>query len=186
MSQKLSLVKKLIALGIALDVIIADQISKWGVTELLLRPKASDDNPVGLIVWLAKAPERIPPVQLEMTPFFNLVMVWNQGVSFGLFNHDSNTGVMLLLALASVITLIFLVWLFHTASMFQATSIALVIGGAVGNAIDRARFGAVIDFLDFHAAGIHWPAFNIADSAIVIGVSLLILHSLLLEKKEQK
>lgn len=183
---QLPFVKKMIALGVAIDIIIADQISKWAITELFLRPKATGENPTSLVLWLTEAPEKVPPVQIQINSFFNLVMVWNQGVSFGLFNHDSAAGPMILVGLSLLITGLFLIWLLRSAFMVQAMAIALVIGGAIGNVIDRLRFGAVIDFLDFHAFGYHWPAFNIADSCIVIGIAILILHSLLLEKKAGK
>lgn len=184
--MSLSITKKLIALSAAADVVIADQISKWAVTEILLRPQATGENPVGLILWLTEAPGRVPPAQISLSPFFNLVMVWNQGISFGLFNHDSNASVIILTAIALAIISIFLIWLWRTPYMAQALCIALVIGGAAGNIIDRLRFGAVIDFLDFHAGGLHWPAFNLADSCVVVGIAALILHSLLLEKPAQK
>jgi signal peptidase II len=111
-------------------------------------------------------------------------MVWNKGVSFGLFNHDTDYGPLLLTSLSLVISAVFLVWLFRTNSAVQLCGIAMVIGGAIGNVIDRLRFGAVIDFLDFHAAGWHWPAFNLADSSIVIGIFILILYAIFFEERQ--
>lgn len=111
---------------------------------------------------------------ITVLPFFNLVEVWNRGVSFGMFNNLVY-GQWLLSALAIVITLFLLRWLWRTTDRPTAAAIALIIGGAVGNTIDRLRYGAVADYLDFHAFGYHWPAFNLTDSAIFMGVMLLIL-----------
>ena len=74
-------------------------------------------------------------------------------------------------------------WLYRAESRILAVAIGMVLGGAIGNLIDRARFGAVVDFLDFHALGHHWPAFNVADSAITVGVALLLYDSLFEKRK---
>ena len=118
------------------------------------------------------------PGGIRVTPFFNLVMVWNRGVSFGLLSGDAPMRVLLLVALALGIIVWLGFWLWRTPYRFTAAALGLVIGGAFGNIVDRLRFGAVADFFDFHFAGWHWPAFNIADSSIVIGVALLVLDSL--------
>jgi signal peptidase II len=115
------------------------------------------------------------PAGIEVTPFFNFVMVWNTGVSFGLFQEDSSSRSWTLIAVSLVVMLWLLWWLWRVQSALVATALGMIIGGAIGNVIDRYRFGAVFDFLDFHAFGRHWPAFNLADSAIVIGVLLLLL-----------
>ncbi len=175
------LIRHILLLNIALDIVILDQLSKWGITELALRPNTGEES-VGIIDWITHAPERISFTQIEILPFFSLVMVWNQGISFGLLNQDGDIGAMILLILPLIITAIFLIWLFKTNSWLQGIAISLVIGGAIGNVIDRLRFGAVIDFLDFHIAGYHWPAFNLADSCVVVGIALLIFHSIFLEK----
>ncbi|MBL4885606.1 MAG: signal peptidase II [Planctomycetaceae bacterium] len=112
---------------------------------------------------------------LPVTPFFNLVSVQNTGVSFGLLQEISY-GRWVLLGLSLIITAALVVWLFRTSSLVLSCALGLVIGGAVGNMIERARYGAVFDFLDFHAYGWHWPAFNFTDSAIVIGMFLLIFY----------
>ncbi len=166
-------------------VLSADQLSKWFVTEILLRVvlEKPESQSLSFIEWFFHAPERLPYIEIKIFSFFNLVMVWNQGISFGLFAQDSAMGPLILSALSGIISLIFLIWLFRTPSKLQALSIALVISGAIGNLIDRLRFGAVIDFLDVHFVGYHWPAFNVADSAVCIGVTLLIISSLFFEKK---
>jgi signal peptidase II len=111
---------------------------------------------------------------IAVLPFFNLVEVWNPGVSFGMFKQLTH-GQWLISALAFAITLFLLRWLWHAQDRLTATALGLIIGGAVGNTIDRLRFGAVADYLDFHAFGHHWPAFNVTDMAICIGVCLLVL-----------
>ncbi len=119
-----------------------------------------------------------PPRVIEVTSFFNLVPVRNTGISFGLFGSDSELGRWLLVALAVLIMIALLVWLFRAGSAFITVALVLVIGGAASNVIDRALAGAVVDFLDFHAFGVHWPAFNLADSLIVLGTAMLLYDGL--------
>ncbi|MEQ8666970.1 MAG: signal peptidase II [Rhodospirillales bacterium] len=119
-----------------------------------------------------------PPRVIEVLPFFNLVLVWNQGISFGLFQAGSGAGKWLLIAVAAVVCAVLVAMLRKAGNRLTVIAVGLIIGGAVGNVIDRVVHGAVVDFFDVHAAGYHWPAFNIADSAIVIGAGLLILDSL--------
>ena len=116
------------------------------------------------------------PVEIAM--FFNLVLAWNRGVSFSLFHSEEAYAPFALAALALVISVGLAIWLRRIEHRWPATGVGLVIGGAIGNVIDRLRFGAVVDFLDFHWAGYHWPAFNIADSAITLGVIFLITDGL--------
>lgn len=118
-----------------------------------------------------------PPRILEVTGFFNLVPVWNTGVSFGLFG-DASTSRWVLVALALAIVVVLLVWLARAGTGIVVLALVLVIGGALGNVIDRVLYGAVIDFFDIHAFGFHWPAFNIADMSIVIGTALLLYDGL--------
>lgn len=123
--------------------------------------------------------------QKDILPFFNLVHVWNRGISFGLFNHE-HSGAWLLVALSLVITVFFFVWLRKVDHKPVALAIGAVIGGALGNVIDRIRFHAVVDFLDFHIGDWHYPAFNVADSAIVLGIAFIVLDSLFFEPKRHK
>ncbi len=117
---------------------------------------------------------------MEVTPFFNLVLVLNYGVSFGLFQANSLTGTVILALIAIIIILVLLAWLVRArdGSIFLKLYLGLAIGGAIGNVIDRVRYRAVVDFIDIHWQGYHWPAFNIADSAIstaMVGLFILIL-----------
>ena len=150
---------KLAALGLLL--LLADQFSK---------------------MWaLAHFDGVVQPV----TPFFNFVLVWNRGISFGLMQQGEKTGSYILIGMALIIVAVLAVWLVRTPRNVQRFAIAAVIAGAIGNVIDRARFGAVVDFLDFHAMGYHWPAFNIADCAVVVGIAILMIDSLFFEPKAQ-
>lgn len=124
--------------------------------------------------------DAIPPI--VAAPFLDIVMVWNYGVSFGLFSNHDGAQAWLLVGLTSGIVLILLWWLAKADHWCSAFGAGLVIGGAVGNIIDRIRFKAVADFFYFHIGGFYWPAFNIADSAIFIGVVLLLCHSIFIAK----
>ena len=104
-------------------------------------------------------------------------------MSFGLFNNDAGVNALLFSLLAAVIVAVLVFWLSRVESPLLAVAIGLVIGGAIGNVIDRIRFGAVVDFLDFYIGSWHWPAFNVADSAICIGVAAMLLDGLLLRRE---
>jgi len=127
---------------------------------------------------------------IEVTPFFNLVFTWNRGITFGLFNQrgteGADVGRWLLIAVTGAIVIGLLVWLFRAKGWRLLLALGLVIGGAIGNLVDRVVHGAVADFLDFHLMGYHWYVFNIADAAIVCGVGLLLLDSLLARPKEPR
>jgi len=129
-------------------------------------------------VWLYRYLTGTPRGVVELLPVFNLVTVWNYGVSFGLFNSGSTAGSWVFVVVAVAIVLVLARWLTRATRLLPAAALGMVIGGAIGNVIDRVRLGAVFDFLDFHVAGWHWPAFNAADSAITVGVALLFIDSL--------
>ena len=175
--------KRIIGFGLIIDILILDQLTKWLVLEYAIRPNINGaGEPLGLFAWFGET-ARLPFTSIEITPFFNLVMVWNQGISFGLFQSETPY---ILIGLALAISALFAFWLSKATGWVQAIALGLVIGGALGNVIDRFRFGAVADFFDFHAFGWHYPAFNIADSCIVIGIALLLYDGLFLEPKRQK
>jgi signal peptidase II len=115
---------------------------------------------------------------VALTPFFDLVLVWNQGISYGLLPQQGALGRGGLILFAFGASLALAVWLARITSPLAAASIGLIIGGAIGNAIDRIAYGAVADFFSLHAFGFEWYVFNIADTAIVAGVLGLLYESL--------
>ena len=116
---------------------------------------------------------------VTVAPFFDLVLVWNQGVSYGLLPQRSELGRWGLILFAFAAAIALSIWLARATSPLAAAAIGLIIGGALGNAIDRIVYGAVADFFSFHAFGYEWYIFNIADIAIVAGVVGLLYESLL-------
>ena len=139
-----------------------------------------------LVKWLILTKVMIPPHAIPVTFFFDLVLSWNRGISFGLFAGHPEIGGWLFVAVAVAITLALVLWLARIDRGLLAIAIGLVIGGAVGNIIDRLRFGAVVDFLYFHLGGYAFPAFNVADSAITVGVALILIDSLFGEGRSRK
>ena len=139
-------------LALAALVAALDQLSKFAITRILT---------VG--------------GNIELAPFFNLVLVHNRGAAFSLLSNASGWQREFFIAIA-VIASVWVVYLLrrHPRETRFCLALSLILGGAIGNVIDRVLFGAVIDFLDFHVAGYHWPAFNLADSAITCGAALLI------------
>lgn len=107
-------------------------------------------------------------------PFFDLRLSFNQGVSFSMFAETFAGRPLLLAGITLVIVALFGFLLIRSTTQWEAAAFGLIIGGALGNALDRIRIGAVVDFLDFHVSGWHWPAFNLADTAIAVGVMLLL------------
>lgn len=126
------------------------------------------------------------PVTQTVTSFFNLTTVWNYGVSFGLFSNHPLVGKYLILALSLGIVGFLLHWLYKETSQFTRWALITVVGGALGNIIDRIVHGAVFDFLDFHLYGYHWPAFNFADCFISIGVALLLWDAVFRHQKVKR
>jgi signal peptidase II len=115
---------------------------------------------------------------VTVTPFLDLVLLWNPGISYGLLPQDSAIGRLGLILFAVLASLALIVWLARVTSRLTACAIGLIMGGAVGNAIDRIAYGAVADFFAFHAFGFEWYVFNIADVAIVAGVIGLLYDSI--------
>ena len=151
-----------LGLAVAAAVAVADQLVKWW-----------------LLGVLAEAPGGI-----AVTPFFNLVMVWNRGVSFGLFGGGALPP-WLLAAAAIAIAVGLTVWLARIEERWLGAAVGAVIGGAVGNVVDRVRTGAVADFFDFHVGVYHWPAFNVADAAITLGVAALLIDALPIGRRDR-
>lgn len=176
-------IKKIMGFALIALILLADQLSKWAVLEYWLKPAIDPAAaPLPLADWFAHG-GRLPFTSIEITSFFNLVMVWNDGVSFGMLD---GIGPLALIILALAISAVFLIWLVRAAAWPPLIASAMIVGGALGNVIDRLRFGAVADFLDFHAYGYHYPAFNLADSCITLGIALLLLDSLFWERRRTK
>jgi signal peptidase II len=148
--------------AIGLVIVALDQLSKWQVLR------------------------HMPAERVEVTGFFNLVLLCNTGISFGLMPGESTLKPWLLSAFAAAVVVGLLIWVRRKDSLLLTAACGLVVGGALGNVVDRLRLGCVIDFIDLHAAGWHWPAFNLADSAITVGVALLLVHGLLFEPEQGK
>ncbi|HXZ09804.1 MAG TPA: signal peptidase II [Paraburkholderia sp.] len=143
-------------LGVALIVILFDQLSKIAISKVFAYGES-----------------------VAITPFFNLVLVYNRGAAFsflaaaGGWQRWAFTG----LGVVAALVICYLLKRHGTQRLF-CTALALILGGALGNVIDRLAYGHVIDFLDFHVRNWHWPAFNLADSAITIGAALLVFDEL--------
>jgi signal peptidase II len=151
------LIKKPAFLGGVLLVLIAgfDQLTKYWVLDFF----------------------RTEPEPVTLTFFWKIVLAFNRGVSFSLFSQETQTGVYLLAGATLLITLGLFVWLLKSKTFPLAIGLGLMIGGSLGNIVDRLRFGAVVDFLYFHWQEYAFPAFNIADCGITIGVGFILLDS---------
>jgi signal peptidase II len=113
---------------------------------------------------------------VPVTSFFNMVLVYNKGAAFSFLSDAPGWQTPLLIGFALVAMTVVAVLLVRSPGRTMLScGLALILGGALGNVIDRLRYGQVVDFLDFHAGGWHWPAFNVADSAITVGAALLII-----------
>ena len=141
-------------LGVAGLVLVIDQVTK---------------------LWAERALTLYAPV--EVTSFFNLTLVYNPGAAFSLFSTAGGWQRWALSAVALGVGLLIVGWLARLPrqAWVQVASLGLILGGAVGNLVDRIRVGMVVDFLDFHFAGLHWPAFNVADAAITVGALFLVI-----------
>ncbi len=146
-------------LGVSLGVLTAliDQAHKW---------------------WMLKVFDIEAKGSVAVTQFLDLVMVWNRGISYGLFQQGGALGQILLSGFAVVAVVALNMWLARMTSAIGAAGAGLVMGGAVGNAIDRLVHGAVADFFSFHAGDFYWYVFNVADAAIVAGVIGLMYDSI--------
>jgi signal peptidase II len=148
----------------ALIALLIDQVHKWWMIEEL---------------HFAAGQSRI-----EVASFFDIILTWNRGISYGLFKQDGALGQWGLTAFAVLIVIALGVWLAQLKDRLSAVSVGLIMGGALGNAIDRIRFGAVADFFHFHLGSFSWYIFNIADVSIVFGVAGLLYESLFASHKK--
>lgn len=142
--------------GVAIIAFACDRLHKWWTLNILDLPS------IGTI---------------KLTQNFDLVMAWNKGVSYGLFQAESTAGRIGLVVFALAIVIGLGLWLAKAGNKPLAISIGLIIGGALGNVLDRLIYGAVADFFSFHAFGFYWYIFNVADVCIAVGVCLILLES---------
>lgn len=143
--------------GVAATIVVADQLVKW------------------LVLAHLRPYERV-----EVTGFFNLVLVFNKGAAFSFLAQESGWQRPAFIAFALAASVILGVLIVRNpAKPLFCSGLSLILGGAIGNVIDRIRFGHVVDFVDLHAMGWHWPAFNVADSGITVGAAILIFESFL-------
>jgi signal peptidase II len=149
----------------AIVVLAADQASKYWILHVLELPELH---------------------QVELLPVLNLTMVWNHGVTFGLLNGFGSWSHFVLAGAALVVVAALVRWLWRTENPVAALSIGAIAGGAIGNVIDRLRYGAVVDFIHAHLGEWSWYVFNVADAAIVCGVAGLILEGHFVRRARQK
>lgn len=154
--------------AIILGIILLDQLTKDILLYLI-----TGSVPAFGSAW-AIVP--VPYLMTQVGDFFNIVFTWNPGASFSMLRAVGEAAPLLIIVITGFIIGVIAYYLFVRAKSYERVPLALIVGGALGNLIDRVRFGAVIDFLDFHVGGWHWPAFNVADICIVIGVGLFILN----------
>ena len=131
--------------------------------------------------WLVRVFDIAHRGTVKLTPFFDLVLAWNQGISFGWFQNDGAVAQLVLMAVKAVAVLVLAVWMARSRTLLATVALGLIIGGAVGNGIDRLAYGAVVDFALFHVQiggnTFNWYVFNLADVAIVAGVAALLYDS---------
>ena len=131
--------------------------------------------------WLVRIFDIARRGTVRVTPFFDLVLAWNQGISFGWFQNDGAMAQIVLMAIKAVAVVVLAVWMARSRTLIATLSLGLIIGGAVGNGVDRLAYGAVVDFALFHVRigenTFNWYVFNLADVAIVVGVAALLYDS---------
>lgn len=133
--------------------------------------------------WLVRVFDIARRGTVKLTPFFDLVLAWNQGISFGWFQNDGPTAQIALMAVKAVAVVVLAIWMARSRTLIASLALGLIIGGAIGNGIDRLVYGAVVDFALFHVQigenTFNWYVFNLADVAIVAGVAALLYDSFL-------
>ena len=156
---------RLFNIGVYLTAVVAlvDQISKWWALHVVF----------------------VDTDFVKVTPFLNLKMSWNKGVTFGFLSHYGDWMPYVLMVVTAAILLLLLAWLRRSTRLLTSLGLGFVMGGAIGNVIDRLQYSAVADFLDLHYASYHWYTFNVADSAIVLGVGCLLFENLLDNRKKR-
>jgi len=123
---------------------------------------------------------------VRLTPFLDLIVVWNHGISYGLFQQNTELGRWVLVVVSLAAALALSLWIRRAGGKLLAASLGLIVGGALGNAIDRVVYGAVFDFIHAYVGSFSWYVFNVADAAIVAGVVGLLYDSFVLEKRRNQ
>ncbi|HYB09883.1 MAG TPA: signal peptidase II [Alphaproteobacteria bacterium] len=153
-----------LTVAITLAVILLDQLSKWFIVERVMQP----------------------PRVIPLLPFLNLVLVFNRGISFGMLRGEESWAPWGLSALALAVVIWLFIWQRRAANRWISIAVGLIAGGALGNVVDRLFQQAVTDFIDFHWGEYHFPAFNLADSAINVGVAVLLAEALFSRRESRK
>lgn len=143
-------------LGMLFLVFLIDQISKYYVLNIMNLPQKGS---------------------VSVIPFFNFTMVWNRAITFGMLGQLGSWAAMIFSVSALLIAACLFIWMLRARKIWVVLSLGAIVGGALGNILDRLRFGAVVDFIHFHVAGWSWYVFNVADSAIVCGVIILLMDA---------
>lgn len=143
-------------LGMLFLIFLLDQISKYCILNIVNLPQKGS---------------------IPVIPFFNFTMVWNRAITFGMLGQFGSWGSVIFSVSAFVIAASLFIWMIRARKIWVIMSLGAIVGGALGNILDRLRFGAVVDFIHFHVAGLSWYVFNVADSAIVCGVIILLMDA---------
>ncbi|AYN87124.1 signal peptidase II [Commensalibacter melissae] len=143
-------------LGMLFLIFLLDQISKYCILNIVNLPQKGS---------------------VPVIPFFNFTMVWNRAITFGMLSQFGSWGSVIFSVSAFVIAASLFIWMIRARKIWVIMSLGAIVGGALGNILDRLRFGAVVDFIHFHVAGWSWYVFNVADSAIVCGVIILLMDA---------
>lgn len=143
-------------LGMLFLIFLLDQISKYCILNIVNLPQKGS---------------------IPVIPFFNFTMVWNRAITFGMLGQFGSWGSVIFSVSAFVIAASLFIWMIRARKIRVIMSLGAIVGGALGNILDRLRFGAVVDFIHFHVAGWSWYVFNVADSAIVCGVIILLIDA---------
>ncbi|WP_255412349.1 MULTISPECIES: signal peptidase II [Commensalibacter] len=143
-------------LGMLFLIFLLDQISKYCILNIVNLPQKGS---------------------IPVIPFFNFTMVWNRAITFGMLGQFGSWGSVIFSVSAFVIAASLFIWMIRARKIWVIMSLGAIVGGALGNILDRLRFGAVVDFIHFHVAGWSWYVFNVADSAIVCGVIILLMDA---------
>jgi signal peptidase II len=168
--------KKLrLVLSVIFGAILLDQLTKGALLYLI-----TGGVPVSGPAWSVVP---VPYLMAHVFDFFNIVFTWNPGASFSMFRALGESVPIIMVVATGFIIGCILYYLFARAKKYEQVPLAVIAGGALGNLIDRIRFGAVVDFLDFHIGGWHWPAFNVADIFITVGIAWYLLNWYIARRK---